>query len=256
MPHGERDALPKLRGMFAFAIWDKAGAQTVRRPGSAGRKAFLPRANRIPVRLCVGDEILACVLPACERKLNYAALDDYLTYLYVPPPQTIFQGIYELPPAHWLEWQDGQLRTGQYWDVDFTGEKDTSKRSSGKRKKSSEDTVAARLISDVPLGIFLSGGMDSSTVATLMAKHLAEPVRAFTLKFQEGGRWYSETEFAREISEAIGAKSRELEIVSKSAELLGTVTRHFDEPFGNPTSLLLYQLSEAARQHVTVASGR
>jgi asparagine synthase (glutamine-hydrolysing) len=78
-------------------------------------------------------------------------------------------------------------------------------------------------------------------------------VRAFTLKFREGGRWYSETEFARAVSEAIGAQSRELEIVSKSAELLGTATRHFDEPFGNPTSLLLYQLSEVARQHVTVA---
>src|SRR5205823_10428163 len=105
---------------------------------------------------------------------------------------------------------------------------------------------------DVPLGVFLSGGIDSSTIARLMANHVSEPVRAFTLKFQEGGRWYSEAEFAREITEAIGAESNELEIVAKSAQLLGAVTRHFDEPFGNPTSILLYQLSEAARRHVTV----
>jgi asparagine synthase (glutamine-hydrolysing) len=152
-----------------------------------------------------------------------------------------------------LEWQDGRRRTGQYWDVDFTGEKETSQAVIRETQQVLEDAVAARLISDVPLGVFLSGGIDSSTVATLMARHLAEPVRVFTLKFQEGGHWYSETEFARQVSEAIGADSRELEIESKSAELLGTVTRHFDEPFGNPTSLLLYQLSAAARQHVTVA---
>ena len=85
-----------------------------------------------------------------------------------------------------------------------------------------------------------------------MANALPAPVRAFTLKFQEGGRWYSEADFAREISEAIGAQPLELEIISKSAELLGTVTHHFDEPFGNPTSILLYQLSEVARRYVTV----
>jgi asparagine synthase (glutamine-hydrolysing) len=193
------------------------------------------------------------LLPGCERKLNYAALDDYLTYLYVPSPQTIFENIYELPPAHWLAWENGNLRLGEYWDVDFSEKKNASKEVVRETRELLDDTVASELASDVPLGVFLSGGLDSSTVAMLMAKHLSEPVRAFTLKFQEGGRWYSETEFAREISDAIGAQARELEIVSRSAELLGTITRHFDEPFGNPTSILLYELSRLARRHVTVA---
>ena len=247
-----RGALEKLRGMFAFAIWDREE-----------RRLFVAR-DRLGLKPCyyaqagprfgIASEMKALLkMPGIERKLNYAALDDYLTYLYVPPPQTIFQDIWELPPAHWLEWQDGRFKTGCYWDVDFAVEKDVPLNVVEGAQEALEDAVTARLVSDVPLGVFLSGGLDSSTVAHLMSRHLAEPVRAFTLKFQEGGQWYSEAEYAREIGEAIGAQSHVLEIISKSAELLGTVTRHFDEPFGNPTCLLLYQLSQVAKEHVTVA---
>jgi len=247
-----RDALAKLRGMFAFAIWDKRERSLFAARDRLGVKPFYYA--QIASQFLFASEMKSLLAyPGFERKLNYPALDDYLTYLYVPPPETIFQGIFELPPAHWLEWENCNLRLCEYWDVNFAGEKNASKQIVKETQEVLDDAVAARLISDVPLGVFLSGGIDSSTIARLMANHLSEPVRAFTLKFQEGGRWYSETEFAREVSEAIGAESRELEIVSKSAELLGTVTRHFDEPFGNPTALLLYQLSEAARQHVTVA---
>ena len=110
-----------------------------------------------------------------------------------------------------------------------------------------------RLVSDVPLGIFLSGGLDSSAVAFLMARHSSEPVRAFTLGFGEGAHLYNEWAFAREVSEAIGAEAREFVVPAPPPALLETVTRYFDEPFGNPTNLLLYQLSQAVRQHVTVA---
>ena len=244
-------ALEKLRGMFAFAIWDKQERTLFAARDRIGLKPFYYA--QIGARFAFASEMKSLLLlPGWERKLNYAGLDDYLTYLYVPPPQTIFQVLFELPPAHWLEWQEGRLRTGKYWDVDFTREKDASREVVKETQEVLEDAVTARLISDVPLGVFLSGGIDSSTIARLMANHLSEPVRAFTLKFQEGGRWYSEAEFAREITEAIGAESNEMEIIAKSAQLLGAVTRHFDEPFGNPTSILLYQLSELARRHVTV----
>src|SRR5437763_1002121 len=246
-----RESLEKLRGMFAFAIWDKQERTLFAARDRIGLKPFYYA--QVGARFAFASEMKSLLLlPGLERKLNCAALDDYLTYLYVPPPQTIFQGLFELPPAHWLEWHEGRLRTGKYWDVVFTREKDASLEVVREVREVLEDAVTARLISDVPLGVFLSGGIDSSIIARLMAKHLSEPVRAFTLKFQEGGRWYSEAEFAREITEAIGAESNELEIVAKSAQLLGAVTRHFDEPFGNPTSILLYQLSEAARRHVTV----
>jgi asparagine synthase (glutamine-hydrolysing) len=247
-----KEALAKLRGMFAFVIWDKQERTLFGARDRLGVKPFYY--VRIGSQLLFASEMKSLLLhPGVDRKLNYAALDDYLTYLYVPPPQTIFQGIFELPPAHWIEWQDGQVHTEKYWDVNFAGEKRASKHLVRETQEVLDDAVAARLISDVPLGVFLSGGLDSTTVASLMANHLSAPVRAFTLKFREGGQWYSETDFAREAAEAIGAESQELEIVSKSAKLLGTVTRHFDEPFGNPTSLLLYELSEAARKHVTVA---
>ena len=246
-----RNGLEKLRGMFAFAIWDKQERSLFAARDRIGLKPFYFAQNG--TRFAFASEMKSLLLlPGFERKLNYTALDDYLTYLYVPAPQTIFQGIFELPPAHWLEWKAGQLRTGRYWDVAFAGEKDASQEVIKETQEAIEDAVTARLSSDVPLGIFLSGGLDSSTIARLMANALPAPVRAFTLKFQEGGRWYSEADFAREISEAIGAQPLELEIISKSAELLGTVTHHFDEPFGNPTSILLYQLSEVARRHVTV----
>ena len=246
-----RDAIQKLRGMFAFAIWDERERRLFAARDRLGVKPLYHA--QIGPRFAFASEMKSLlVLPGCEHKLNYSALDDYLTYLYVPPPQTIFQNIHELPPAHWLVWENGNVRVGEYWDVDFSGEKNTSEQVVRETQEILDDTVASELISDVPLGIFLSGGLDSSTIARLMANHLAEPVRAFTLKFQEGGRWYSETEYAREISAAIGAQSRELEIVSRSAELLGTITRHFDEPFGNPTSILLYELSQAARKHATV----
>jgi len=246
-----RNGLEKLRGMFAFAIWDKQERTLFAARDRIGLKPFYYA--QIGAQFAFASEMKSLLLlPGWERKLNCAALDDYLTYLYVPPPQTIFQGLFELPAAHWLEWREGRLRTGKYWNVDFTREKDASREVVKEAQEVLEDAVTARLISDVPLGVFLSGGIDSSTIARLMANHVSEPVRAFTLKFQEGGRWYSEAEFAREITEAIGAESNELEIIAKSAQLLGAVTRHFDEPFGNPTSILLYQLSEAARRHVTV----
>src|SRR6266480_1582372 len=246
-----RNGLEKLRGMFAFAIWDKQERSLFAARDRIGLKPFYYAQNG--TRFAFASEMKSLLLlPGFERKLNYEALDDYLTYLYVPAPQTIFQGIFELPPAHWLESKAGQLRTGRYWDVAFAGEKDASQEVIKETQEAIEDAVTARLSSDVPLGIFLSGGLDSSTIARLMANALPAPVGAFTLKFQDGGRWYSEADFAREISEAIGAQPLELEIISKSAALLGTVTRHFDEPFGNPTSILLYQLSEVARRHVTV----
>ena len=116
-----------------------------------------------------------------------------------------------------------------------------------------DEAVHSRLISDVPLGVFLSGGIDSSMIAALMARHLSEPVRTFTLEFRGGSQWHNETHYARAVAQQIGAQARTLAIESKCAELLPKVTRHFDEPFGNPTSLLVYELSQAARQYVTVA---
>ncbi len=247
-----REALRKLRGMFAFAVWDRQERLLFVARDRLGLKPLY----YAPVNggLLFASEIKGLLAhPAIRGEINYAALDDYLTYLYVPAPRTIFREIHELPPAHWLEWQDGHLLLERYWDVEFRPEKRPLEEHVGELRETLDEAVAVRLESEVPLGLFLSGGLDSSAVAALMARHLPEPVRAFTLGFTEGAERYSEWSYAREVSRAIGAQARELTIRTRSAELLGAVTRHFDEPFGNPTSLLLYQLSEVGRQHVTVA---
>ncbi len=247
-----RDALAKLRGMFAFAIWDSRERKLFAARDRLGEKPFY--FARVGSGLVFGSEIKALLAHSeVRRELDYTALDDFLTYLYVPAPRTIFEGISELPPAHCLEWQDGETRVERYWDVEFRAEKGDLNEYISELQQTVSEAVALRLVSDVPLGVFLSGGLDSSTVAALMACQLSEPVRAFTLGFVDGGCRYNEWEYAHQVSEKIGAQARELTILASSAELLGTVTRHFDEPFGNPTSLLIYQLSEVGRQYLTVA---
>src|SRR5207249_10021701 len=169
---------------FAFAIWDKQERTLFAARDRIGLKPFYYA--QIGARFAFASEMKSLLLlPGWERKLNYAALDDYLTYLYVPPPQTIFQGLFELPPAHWLEWQEGRLSTGKYWDVNLTGEKDASREVVKGTQELLEDAVTARLISDVPLRVFLSGANHPSSIATLIVKHLSVPVSANTLKVKD-----------------------------------------------------------------------
>jgi asparagine synthase (glutamine-hydrolysing) len=140
--------------------------------------------------------------------------------------------------------------------VEFRPQKRALEDCAEELKATLEEAVGMRLVSDVALGVFLSGGLDSSTVAALMARRMSEPVRAFTLGFREGGELYSEWPYARLVTQTIGARGRELTVPQDVVEhqaRLGAITRHFDEPFGNPTALLIYQLSERARRDVTVA---
>jgi asparagine synthase (glutamine-hydrolysing) len=247
-----RGALEKLRGMFAFAVWDAHERRLFAARDRLGVKPLYYA--QLPEELIFASEMKGLLAhPDIMRELDHTALDDFLTYLYVPAPRTIFRGISELPPAHWLEWQDGRLRLERYWDVEFDPDKRDFLGTVQELQHALHEAVGVRLVSDVPLGVFLSGGIDSSTVAALMARQVAEPVRAFTLGFVGGEERFSEWEYARAVSEHIAAQAQELTILAKSGELLATVTRHFDEPFGNPTSLLIYQLSEVGRQHVTVA---
>ena len=250
--HWGREALTKLWGMFAFAVWDKQERRLFAACDRLGVKPLYYA--QLGKELLLGSEIKALLAhPRVKRELDSTALDDFLTYLYVPAPKTIFRGIQALAPGHWLEWQRGQVEVGRYWDVNFDGEPWPEDDLMAALRAHLDDAVGSRLVSEVPLGVFLSGGLDSSTIAALMARHLSEPVRTFTLEFREGSHRHNETQYAHEVAGAIRAQTQKLVIESRSAELLPAVTRHFDEPFGNPTSLLVYQLSQEARQYVTVA---
>jgi asparagine synthase (glutamine-hydrolysing) len=245
-------ALEKLNGMFAFAVWDEEERRLFAARDRLGMKPFYYA--ECGASLLFASEMKALLAhPALRRELDPAALDAYLTYLYVPAPRAIFRQICELPPAHWLAWQDGQLSTGPYWDVRFQPEEKPFARCVEGLKQILAEAVKTRLTSDVPLGVFLSGGLDSGSIAALMASQLQAPVKTFTLGFAESAKRYDERAGARAISEALGADAREHTVDAASAELLSEVTRHFDEPFGNPTSLLVYQLAAAGRQRLTVA---
>jgi asparagine synthase (glutamine-hydrolysing) len=244
--------LEKLRGMFAFALWD-----------AAHKPLYLVR-DRLGVkplywfqageRLLFASEIKALLAhPEVPRRLNPAAVDDFLTYLYVPAPQTIFSGIFELPPAHWLRWQGGRAEVQRYWDARPAPVAQPLPHLLEELVTRLREAVELRLVSDVPLGAFLSGGVDSSTIVALMARASAQPVRTFSLGFGAGEEHYTELEHARVVSAHCHTEHRELEITPDCAALLPRMVAHFDEPFGNPTALLVYQLSKLTRRHVTVA---
>jgi asparagine synthase (glutamine-hydrolysing) len=246
------DAVRKLRGMFAFAVWDAANRQLFAARDRLGLKPLY--FAEVRGSLIFASEMKGLLAhPEIPREIDLLALDDFLTYLYVPAPRTIFRRIQELPPGHWLEWQDDHLRVSRYWDLTFTPKIQPPQDHLEEVQALLAEAVRVHLASDVPLGVFLSGGLDSSVVTALMARSQSAQVSAFTLGFRDGEHRYSEWEYARTVAEAVGAHTRELIVPAESAALLSSVTRHFDEPFGNPTSLLIYQLSQLARQYVTVA---
>ena len=249
-------ALERLRGMFAFAAWDhRERSLTLVRDRLGVKPLYFAR---IGERLLFASEIKALLRhPDVPRELNASAVEDFLTYLYIPAPQTIFTGIEELPPAHWLRWQDGSTAMGSYWDArPRSAEESVSPneaRDAEELRALLGEAVRLRLESDVPLGAFLSGGLDSSSIVALMAQASAEPVRSFSLGFGAGEEHYTELKYARIVSARFGTEHRELEIRPQVAELLPRMVALFDEPFGNPTALLVYALAELTRRYVTVA---
>lgn len=247
-----RDALLKLRGMFAFAVWD-----------AHARSLFLAR-DRLGLKPLYFAEVGSSFLfaseikgllahSAMERRLDPFALDDFLTYLYVPAPRTIFRGIQELPPGHYLEWLEGRFQMHRYWDLTFNPDQRPLAMHQEEIQATLSESVRMRLGSDVPVGVFLSGGLDSSVVTAIAAHEQVPPLHTFTLGFQDGEHRYNEWEYAREMGEAAGTHAQELCVPAQSANLLNAVTRHFDEPFGNPTALLVYQLSQLGSSRVKVA---
>lgn len=242
----------RLRGMFAFAVWDaQEKALWLVRDRLGVKPLYYTRAG---MHLLFASEMKALLAhPAVPRRMNPQAVDDFLAYLYIPAPQTIFEGIFELLPAHWLRWQSGQMRIERYWDAlpDPQNQSEASARDALLERF--QEAVRLRRISDVPLGAFLSGGLDSSSIVACLARDSSEPVRTFSLGFGAGEERYTELEYARIAATHFHTEHRELEIRARCAGLLPTVVAHFDEPFGNPTALLIYELSKLTRQHVTVA---
>ncbi|MGB0681383.1 MAG: asparagine synthase (glutamine-hydrolyzing) [Magnetovibrionaceae bacterium] len=248
--HWGEEALVRLVGMFAFAFWDREAGSLLLARDRFGIKplvyAPLPDGG-----LAFASEIAALKThPGINLEPDREALSAYLACLYVPVPLTMHRGIRKMPPGHLLRWQNNNIEVKPYWQPAYAPDRIPSmKEAIEELTPLVEQAVKGCLVSDVPVGCFLSGGIDSSVISAIAAK--SGPTRTFTMTFDEPR--YDERETARLVANHIGSVHTELPGRSNLADLLDDSLDGFGEPFGNPTSLLIHDLSRKAREHVTVA---
>ncbi|MCG8605138.1 asparagine synthase (glutamine-hydrolyzing) [bacterium] len=247
--YGE-DCPKKLNGMFAFAIWDQNK-----------RMLFLAR-DRLGIKplyyyhdakqFVFGSELKSILqVDSVPREIDPIALDVYLTVEYIPAPYTIFKSIAKLLPGHYLILKDGKAKIGKYWQLDFQ-EYDHSKGEIIEQLLSLlQDAVRVRLMSDVPLGALLSGGIDSSAIVALMSRVMDRPVQTFSIGFKEAT--YNESQHARTIAEHFKTEHHESVIEANALDLTERLVGHLDEPFGDFSIFPTYLVSKMAREQVTVA---
>jgi asparagine synthase (glutamine-hydrolysing) len=249
--YGEQ-CLAHLQGMFAFAIWDKRCRTLFLARDRLGIKPLYFRmANDT---FSFASEIKALLaLDDMPRRLDGQALHDYLTFRYTISPRTMFYGIEKLPPAHSLMLSEGDLRIERYWSPDYRKtESMVDEEWIEALGRQFTDTVTSHLVSDVPVGVLLSGGLDSSVVAAVMQARLTKPIKTFSVAFAEGGI-YDERPYARKVAQHLGTDHHEICINAQDfLEALPAFIWHMDEPVADPAAIPLYYVSQLARRHVTV----
>ena len=241
-----------LRGMFAFAIWDEKKREVYIARDRVGKKPLYYTVTPGQT-LVFGSEIKSILEhPDVKRELNLEALDAYFTLGYVPDPLSIFQNIHKLPPGHYLTFATGRVRVEQYWDFNFEPAESRKPEDYLEELRALlNESVRLRLISDVPLGAFLSGGIDSSTVVALMAQHMNQPVKTFSIGFHEDS--YNELKYARLTAKKLGTDHHEFFVTPQICDIIDDLVWHFDEPFADPSAIPTFMVSKLARDHVTVA---
>jgi len=246
------DCVQKLQGMFAFAIWDKKK-----------KRLFLAR-DRIGIKplfyyfhngqFVFSSEIKSLLRhPEIPSDFYLPSLYYFLTFLYIPAPHTIFAGIRKLPPGHTLTLERGRLSIVQYWDLHFPEPNEQPEGYYRERiHELLRESVRMRLISDVPLGAFLSGGVDSSTVVGLMSEVSSGPVQTFSIGYGRGAESYNELEYTRIVARHFGTEHHEYIVEPNVVELLPKIVWHLDEPFADSSAIPTFLVSEVARNHVKV----
>ncbi len=245
----------KLRGMFAFALWDVNEKRLFLARDRVGKKPLFFFQDRN--RFLFGSSLKAILLdPAVRRKIDPEILHHFLTYEYNPTNRTIFEGISKLPPGHLLLCKDGESTIRKYWDItDIYNNTETARHEvryyTGKILELFEESVRLRLISDVPLGAFLSGGLDSSAIVAMMSRLGDAPVKTFSIGFDDES--FSELKYARQVAEHFRTEHHEFTVTPKAVDVLPELIWHSDEPFADPSILPTYYLSKMTRNYVTVA---
>lgn len=240
-----------LRGMFAFAIWDSRTQTMLLARDRVGKKPLYYQLDERGLRFA--SEIKAILTdPEVKVVPDAEAIHHYLSFGYVPHPATAYHGIRALPPAHVATVRDGRLTIERYWRLKY-GEKHPGSEADLAREliERLEEAVRIRMISDVPLGAFLSGGIDSSAVVAMMSRHAVGPVRTFSIGFDAPE--YDERRYARLVAERFGTRHEEFVVRPDAAGILPTLVWHYDQPYGDSSAIPTYYVAQLTRQHVTVA---
>lgn len=252
--HWGNQCLTRLRGMFAFALWDMREKRIYLARDAIGVKPLYYGFTRGGALVFASELKGLLAHPEMERQLDPQALEDYLALGYVPDPKSIYRGIFKLPPGCWLNWRAGETEpvTRKYWDVPFDVDADMSPDQAVLHLQGLlDDAVGNQMVSDVPLGAFLSGGVDSSAVVASMARVADQTVNTCAIGF--GQAQFDETEYAREVARHLHTRHFEGRVGSQDYHLLDTLADIYDEPFADSSALPTYRVCQLARRHVTVA---
>jgi asparagine synthase (glutamine-hydrolysing) len=246
------DCVRSLQGMFAFALWDSRRRQLLLARDRVGKKPlfYSERAGAISF----ASELRALMADGeIPRELDHRALDCYYAYQYIPAPMSVFRAVRKLPPASTMVVRDGQTTIQRYWELDFG-----NKQPDRPREEVEEElrdrlrlAVGRRMVADVPLGAFLSGGVDSSAIVALMAEQSDRPVKTFSIGFEDDS--FNELPYARLIAERFATEHHEFVVKPSALEILPKIVRHYGEPFADSSAVPSFYVAELTRRHVTVA---
>jgi asparagine synthase (glutamine-hydrolysing) len=246
------DCVRHLHGMFAFALWDERRQQLMIARDRVGKKPmhYALRDGTLSFASELGALLADEEIP---RDVDPAAIDCYLAYGYVPYPLSAFRAVRKLPPAHTLVLRDGRVELQRYWQLDYGRKLEgvSHEELCERIRDALRKATRRRLIADVPLGAFLSGGIDSSAVVAAMAEASAGPVRTFSIGFEH--QRFDELPHARRIAQLFGTEHEEFVVRPDAIDVLPKIVRHHGEPFADPSAIPSYYLAQVTRRHVTVA---
>ncbi len=249
------ECVKHLRGMFAFALWDARRRQLFLARDRVGKKPLFYA--EVGGQFLFASELQGLLQCSdIRREVELDTIDEYLTYGYIPAPRTAFKGVFKLPPAHTLtvrvQGSGFRVQVERYWQLEYEPKLSLTEEEACERLlELLREAVRLRLISDVPLGAFLSGGIDSSAVVALMSELSEKPVKTFSIGFEESA--FNELDYARTIARKFGTEHHEFIVRPNALEVVPKLVRHYGEPYADSSAVPSYYVAQVTRQHVTVA---